>query len=75
MGRKGLFGLHFHNTIHLEGGEELKLLQAGADAEAMEECCLLLFPMACSVCFLIESRITSPGMAPPKMGWALPISH
>jgi hypothetical protein len=27
-----------------------------------------LLPLACSACFLIESRTTSPGMAPPKMG-------
>jgi hypothetical protein len=31
-----------------------------------------LLPTACSVCFLIERRTTSPGMAPPTMGWALP---
>ena len=31
-----------------------------------------LLLMACSACFLIESRTTSPGMAPPTMGWALP---
>ena len=31
-----------------------------------------LLPMACSVCFLIEPRTTSPGMAPLTMGWALP---
>ena len=27
---------------------------------------------ACSICFLRESRTTSPGMAPPTMHWALP---
>ena len=27
--------------------------------------------MACSTCFLTEPRTTSPGMAPPTMGWAL----
>jgi hypothetical protein len=31
-----------------------------------------LLPMACSACFLIEPRTTSPGLAPPTMGWALP---
>jgi len=52
-------------------GQELKQdrnLEAGADAEAMEESCLL----ACSACFLIEPRTISPGMAPCTMGWALP---
>ena len=34
----------------------------------MEGCCLL----ACSACCVIERRTTSPGMAPPTMGWALP---
>jgi hypothetical protein len=31
-----------------------------------------LLPIAWSACFLIEPRTTSPGMAPPTMGWALP---
>jgi hypothetical protein len=31
-----------------------------------------LAPMACSAFFLIESRTTCPGIAPPTMGWALP---
>ena len=29
-----------------------------------------LLPLACSACFFIESKTTSPGMAPPQ--WALP---
>jgi hypothetical protein len=45
--------------------------EAGADAEAMEGCYLL----ACSACFFIEPRTTSPGMAPPTMGWALTLPH
>ena len=31
-----------------------------------------LLIMACSACFLTEPRTTSPGMAPPAMGWTLP---
>jgi len=31
-----------------------------------------LLPLACSAYFLIEPRTTSPGMAPPTMGWTLP---
>jgi hypothetical protein len=31
-----------------------------------------LLLMALSACFLIEPRITSPGIVPPTMGWALP---
>jgi hypothetical protein len=30
-----------------------------------------LLPLACSGCFLIERRATSPGMAPPATGWTL----
>jgi hypothetical protein len=43
-------------------------MEAGTDAEAMEGCCLIL--MACSACFLIELRITSPGIPPPRIDWA-----
>jgi hypothetical protein len=45
--------------------------EAGADAEAMEGCCLL----ACSACFLIEPKTTSPEMAPPTMNWTSPLDH
>lgn len=31
-----------------------------------------LFLMACSACYLVETRTTSPGIVPPIMGWALP---
>jgi hypothetical protein len=41
-------------------------LEPGADAEAMEEYYLL----ACFASY--KHRTTSPGMAPPTMGWALP---
>jgi hypothetical protein len=47
-GGKGLFGLHFHIILHYQRTrQELtqgRNLEAGAGAEAMEECCLL----ACS---------------------------
>jgi hypothetical protein len=71
--RKGLFSLHFQIIVYhwRKPGQELKQswnLEAGADAEAMEGCHLL----ACSACFLIESRNTSPGISPPTVGWTLP---
>jgi hypothetical protein len=78
-GGKGLFsGLNFQIIVHhrrkLE--QELKLgwnLEAGADAEAMEECYLTgLLLMTCSVCFLIERRTISLWIAPPTVGWFLP---
>lgn len=52
--------------------QELKLgkhLELGADAEAMK---LLtsLYLMVSSACILIAT--TSPGVAPPTVGWVLP---
>ena len=66
---KGLFSVYLHIAVHHQRKSGLELtqgrsLEAGADAEAMERCPLL----ACSACFLIEPRTTSPGMAPPTMG-------
>jgi hypothetical protein len=55
-GGKGLFSLHFHIAIHqqkeirtgIQAGQE-----AGADAEAMEECYLLAcFPWLAQLAFL-----------------------
>ena len=77
-GGKGFFSSYFHITVHHRRKSEQKLqqsrnLEAGADAEATEECCLLACsPMACSTCFIIKLGTTSPGVAPPTMGWALP---
>jgi len=70
---QGLFSLHFHIPVHHQRKSGLELtqgrkLEAAMDAEAMEECCLL----ACSACFLIEPRTTSPGWHHPQ--WAEP-SH
>ena len=45
QGGDGLFGLYIHITVQRKSGQELKQgrnLEAGADAEAMEECCLLM---------------------------------
>ena len=44
--KEGLFSLHFHIAVHHQrkSGQELTLgrnLEAGADAEATEGCCLL----------------------------------
>jgi hypothetical protein len=35
----------------------------------------VLIPIACSVCFLIEPRTTSPRVAPPKIGWSSTINY
>lgn len=67
------FSFLFHSIVCHSGtsGQEHKQhknLVVGADAEAMGECCLL----ACSVCLIIHSRTTCPGVALPTMGWAFP---
>jgi hypothetical protein len=69
LGRKGLFHLLIHIVVYhwRKLGQELKqgrILEAVADAEAMEECCLL----ACSAWFLTEPRTTTPGVEPHMMG-------
>ena len=46
------------------GAQTGRELEAGTDADARERHYLLV----CSVCFLIESRTTNPGMAAPIMG-------
>jgi hypothetical protein len=57
-GGKGLFSLHFRIAVHPQrkSGQELTLgrnLEAGADAEAMEGCCLLAcFPWLAQPAFL-----------------------
>ena len=54
--------------------KEAENLEAGADAEAMEECCLL----ACSPWLAHPAFLYSRGlpleMIPPMIGWALPQS-
>ena len=70
----GLSGSHLHMAVHhpRKSGQELTqggILEAGADAEAMEGLLTGLFLMARSACFLLDPRTTSPGMAPPTVGW------
>ena len=51
-------------------------LEAGADTEGMERCCLLacfpllagLFSIVCSAYLLIEPRTSSPEMVAPNVG-------
>lgn len=65
LGSKGFvwFTLRHHCSSSKEIGRNL---EAGAD-DAVEGCCLL----ACSVCFFMGFRTTSPGMAPSVTGWFL----
>ena len=74
-----LFSFCFCIIVHNQGksGQELKQgrnLEAGADAEAMDGCCLL----ACSPWFAQSAFLYHPG--PPAQGWhhsqrAGPLSH
>ena len=72
LGRKGFVWLtlphHCSSLKEVRTGTQGRNKEAGADAEAMERGCLL----ACTACFSIEPRITSPGVAPSTMAWALP---
>ena len=78
-----------YGELHSEGGQkpwqggglarlqqELKLdrnLEAGADTEAMEECCLLACsPWLAQPVFFIAPRTTSTEVTSSTMGWALP---
>jgi hypothetical protein len=73
-----LFGLHFYTVVchRRKSGQELKqdrVLEAGAEAEAMEGRCFTdLLPLACSACFLIAPRATITERAPFTVGWGLP---
>lgn len=49
-------------------------LGAGADGKAERKLCLLLSHRARSACFLVQLRITCPGVAPSTVGWATPTS-
>jgi len=71
LGRKGFIQL----TLSLFTKEIRTGTQAGQEPGGRNWCrghagMLLtgLLPQACSACFLIEPKITSPGMAPPTMG-------
>jgi len=70
LGRKGFIQLRLPHGC--SSPKEVRTVvhtgqEAGADEEAMERCYLL----ACSACSLIEPKTTSPGSAPPTMGWIL----
>ena len=68
--RKKIYWLTGNRAVSREAKAESqgRNLEAGADAETMEGCCLL----TCSASSLREPRTTSPEMDPPTMGWVLP---
>ena len=77
LARKGIIWLTRPHTVHdwRNSGQELKQgrnLEYRAVAKTVEDAAYYLFSMASWVCFLIETKTTSPEMAPPTMSWALP---
>jgi hypothetical protein len=68
---KGLFSLHFHVAVHHQRKSGLELKQVKKQ-ELMQkpwrDGTYGLLALACSTCFLIEPKTTSPEMAPPTMG-------
>ena len=70
---KGLFSLYFQIIV----SSSLEVVKTGVQAGLRGRIWYRghwsrltgLLHMTCKPCFLIEPRITSPGIAPPTMGW------
>lgn len=67
---KGLFDLHIPgNCLSLKNvrlGTQDRNLNAGTEAETVEECCFLAFsPVSCSATFLLPPSTTCPVVASP----------
>ena len=56
-----------YRSYSIPEGSQGRNLKVGTEGETLFNGLLL---MACSVCFLIHSRATCPGVAPPTVGWA-----
>jgi hypothetical protein len=69
-GGKGLFSLHFQIAVHHQrkSGLELKQVRKQELMQRPWRDVTGLLPLPCSAYFLIESRTTSLGIAPPTMG-------
>jgi hypothetical protein len=70
-GVKGLFSLQFYTAVHHQrkSGQEHKQVRKQELMQIHGGMLLTgLLPLACSACFLIEPKTTSPDMAPPTMG-------
>jgi hypothetical protein len=66
MGRKEFIWLIYSKSWFIEKGQGMNLasnLEAGTEAEAIEQCSLLTcFPMACLTCFFMQPRTACLGM-------------
>lgn len=78
VGRRERVYLDYTSTslFIIEGSQDRESNRAGAQRQELMQSpwkVLLagLLPKTFSACFLIESRTTSQGMAPPTMSWAL----
>jgi hypothetical protein len=72
---EGFYFLYFHATVHHRemSGWELKAgTQRQALKQKLEELLTGLLLKAYSPCFLIPSRTSCVGVAPPTVDWALP---
>ena len=71
LGRKGLFHHIAHHPEKTEQDPGGRSWCRGHGGVLL----IGLLPMACSACFVIEPRTTSPGMAPPTVVWVSAINH
>ena len=63
-------GAHFISLFQsISEGRQGRDLEAETEAEAMAT---VLLSKSCSACFLIQPRITCPGVVPPTVSWTLP---
>jgi hypothetical protein len=62
------YAIVYHQTQSMQKLKQGRRLEAGPDAETMDG----YYVLACSVCFLIKPKTTSPGMILPTAGRAQP---
>ena len=70
-GGKGLFGLHFHTAVHHQGSQDWNSSRSGSRSWCRGHGGMFftgLLSLACSACFLIKPKTTSPEMVPPTRG-------
>jgi len=73
-GGKGLFSLHLHTAVHhqRESGLELKQVRKQELMQRPWRDATYCLASPGLLSLLTEPRTTSPGTAPPTMGWVLP---
>jgi hypothetical protein len=74
VGRKGLFGLHFHTTVHHQGSQDWNssMSESRSWCRGHGEMLLTgLLPLACSACSLIEPRLPAQRWSHPQGAFPL----